>query len=74
MDAVIVGVVMFGVCRNLFTRLLWLLWPVWVWFSVMGTGNHYWLDVFAGVVLAMVTGLVLFRRTVFSRWTAGTGT
>jgi membrane-associated phospholipid phosphatase len=68
MDAVIVGIVMFGVCRSLLARILWLLWPAWVWFSVMGTGNHYWLDVVAGVGLALATGLVLFRRSVFSRW------
>ena len=68
MDAVIVGVVMFGVCRSLPVRVLWLLWPAWVWFSVIGTGNHYWLDVVAGVVLALLTGIVLFRRGVFRRW------
>ena len=68
MDAVIVGVVMFGVCRSWPARVLWVLWPAWVWFSVMGTGNHYWLDVLAGVALAVVAGVVLFRRTLFSRW------
>ena len=73
MDAFIVGIVMFGVCRSSIARLLWLLWPAWVWFSVMGTGNHYWLDVVAGVALALVTGLVLFRRTLFSRWRAVVG-
>ena len=62
MDAFIVGVVMFGVCRSLWARALWLLWPAWVWFSVIGTGNHYWLDVVAGVAIAIVTGVVLFRR------------
>ena len=56
MDAFIVGVVMFGVCRSLWARALWLLWPAWVWFSVIGTGNHYWLDVVAGVAIAIVTG------------------
>jgi membrane-associated phospholipid phosphatase len=68
MDAFIVGVVMFGVCRSRFARVLWLVWPAWVWFSVMGTGNHYWLDVVAGVVIALAAGAVLFRRALFSRW------
>jgi membrane-associated phospholipid phosphatase len=72
MDAFIVGVVMFGVCKSLAARVLWLLWPAWVWFSVMATGNHYWLDVLAGVLLAVLTGLVLFRRTWFSRWKPAT--
>ena len=68
MDAFIVGLVMSGVCRSRLARVLWLLWPPWVWFSVMGTGNHYWLDVVAGVVLALLAGVVLFRRALFSRW------
>ncbi len=68
MDALIVGIVMFGVCSTLLARLLWLAWPAWVWFSVMGTGNHYWLDVVAGVAIAIVTGLALFRSGVFRRW------
>jgi membrane-associated phospholipid phosphatase len=68
MDAFIVGVVMFGVCRALWARVIWLLWPAWVWFSVIGTGNHYWLDVVAGVAIAIVTGLAFFRRQVFRRW------
>ena len=68
MDAFIVGVVMFGVCRSLWARAIWLLWPAWVWFSVIGTGNHYWLDVVAGVAIAVLTGLAFFRRQVFRRW------
>ncbi|MEI7759821.1 MAG: phosphatase PAP2 family protein [Thermoleophilia bacterium] len=68
MDSFIVAVVMVGVCRSLLARVLWMIWPVWVWFSVMATGNHYWLDVFAGVVLGVAVGLVLFRRGIFSYW------
>lgn len=68
MDAFIVGVVMFGVCRSVWSRALWLVWPAWVWFSVMGTGNHYWLDVVAGVAIAVGVGVGLFRRTVVRRW------
>src|ERR687885_1237625 len=49
-DALIVGVCLFSVCRNRFFKAAWLLWPAWVWFSVMGTGNHFWLDVAGGVV------------------------
>jgi hypothetical protein len=28
----------------------------------MGTGNHFWLDCAAGVVVALLTGVILFRR------------
>jgi len=61
MDALIVGVVMFGLVRSRIAKALWLAWPAWVAFSVISTGNHYWLDVVAGFVLAVATGLVLRR-------------
>jgi membrane-associated phospholipid phosphatase len=61
MDALIVGVVMFGLVRSRVAKALWLAWPAWVAFSVISTGNHYWLDVVAGFVLAAATGLALRR-------------
>jgi membrane-associated phospholipid phosphatase len=61
-DALIVGVVMAAVVRHSWAKLLWLAWPVWVWFAVMATGNHFWLDVLAGIVLAMVAGGFVYRR------------
>ena len=61
MDALIVGIVMFGLVRPKLAKALWLAWPIWVGFAVISTGNHYWLDVVAGFVLAIVTGLVLSR-------------
>jgi membrane-associated phospholipid phosphatase len=68
MDAFIVGVVMFGVCRSLWARAIWLLWPAWVWFSVIGTGNHYWLDVVAGVAIAVLTGSPSSAGRCSGRW------
>ena len=62
MDALIVGLVMFSLVRSRIAKALWLAWPLWVAFSVISTGNHYWLDVVAGFVLALVTGLAL-RQT-----------
>jgi membrane-associated phospholipid phosphatase len=61
-DALIVGVVMASVVRRSWAKLLWLAWPVWVWFAVMATGNHFWLDVLAGVVLAVAAGGFIYRR------------
>jgi membrane-associated phospholipid phosphatase len=61
MDAFIVGVVMFGLVRSRLAKALWLLWPAWVAFAVISTGNHYWLDVVAGIVLALITGYALRR-------------
>jgi membrane-associated phospholipid phosphatase len=62
MDALIVGLVMASVCRARWARALWLVWPAWVCFAVMGTGNHFWLDCAAGFFVALLTGFVLFRR------------
>jgi membrane-associated phospholipid phosphatase len=61
MDALIVGIVMCGIVRSRFAKAFWLAWPVWVGFSVISTGNHYWLDVVAGFVLALLTGWTLRR-------------
>jgi membrane-associated phospholipid phosphatase len=58
----IIGIVLFSVCRTPIVKALWLLWPLWVWFSVMATGNHFWLDVVVGVVVASVSGVLVYRR------------
>ena len=60
MDALIVSVAMACLVRHPLARLAWLLWAPWVWFTVLSTGNHYWLDVAAGVLLAGVAALVVF--------------
>jgi membrane-associated phospholipid phosphatase len=59
-DALILGLVLFSVCRNRFFKVAWLLWPAWVWFSVMATGNHFWLDVLAGIVVATIALFVVY--------------
>src|SRR5439155_1680047 len=61
-DALIVGLVLFAVCRNWFAKAVWVLWPGWVWFSVMATGNHFWLDVLAGVFVALLALGIVYGR------------
>jgi hypothetical protein len=61
-DALIVGVVLAFVCKSLWAKALWAAWPVWVWFSVMATGNHFWLDCIAGVGVALVAMGIVYRR------------
>ena len=66
-DALILGFVMAGLVRSRLAKLAWTLWPSWVWFTVMATGNHFWLDVAAGAGLAalsasIVIGLESSRR------------
>ncbi|MFL5931933.1 MAG: phosphatase PAP2 family protein [Gaiellaceae bacterium] len=69
-DALIVGVVMATIVRRTWAKALWLAWPAWVWFAVMATGNHFWLDVVAGVALAIAAGAFVYRaqlRAAFVR-------
>ena len=54
-DALIVGIILFKTCRNVWAKLLWLLWPAWVWFCVIATANHYLLDVLAGICVAVLS-------------------
>ena len=61
-DALIAGVVLSFVTRRWYVKVLWALWPGWVWFSVMATANHFWLDIVAGVGVAMLAGAVVYRR------------
>jgi membrane-associated phospholipid phosphatase len=69
MDALIVGVVMAALVRSRWAKAAWLAWPPWVWFAVMSTGNHYWLDVVAGVAIAAVIGAVIYREPLRRRLT-----
>jgi membrane-associated phospholipid phosphatase len=66
-DALILGIVLVAVCRNWFAKIVWALWPGWVWFSVMATGNHFWLDVVAGIFVALVALSVIYRRELRRR-------
>jgi membrane-associated phospholipid phosphatase len=65
-DALIVGVILASVVRRPIFKVIWLIWPLWVWFAVMATGNHFWLDVLAGIVLATITMMFVYRREVRS--------
>ncbi|MFN2629155.1 MAG: phosphatase PAP2 family protein [Gaiellaceae bacterium] len=61
-DALIIGLVLASVVKNKLGKLLWLLWPAWVWFCVMATANHFWLDVLAGVIVALISLAIVWRR------------
>ena len=58
-DALIVGITMALLVRHRPFKVLWLTWPVWVWFAVMATANHFWLDIAAGVLVAAVAAGLL---------------
>ena len=51
-DALIVGYCLAMSCRRWWAKALWAMWPLWVWFCVIATANHYVLDVLAGIAVA----------------------
>jgi membrane-associated phospholipid phosphatase len=61
-DALIIGVSLALLVRPRWLKALWFLWPAWVWFSVMATGNHFWLDIVAGIVVALVAAAIINRK------------
>jgi len=60
-DALIVGWFLVATSRTVWAKTLWALWPLWVWFCVIATANHYLLDVFAGIGVAVTALLVTAR-------------
>jgi membrane-associated phospholipid phosphatase len=70
-DALIVGIVLATICKRWWSKLFWAVWPAWVWFAVMATGNHFWLDCVAGLAVAIVALAVVYRpvplRTLAAR-------
>jgi hypothetical protein len=54
-DSLIVGVILAITVRRWWMKLFWTIWPAWVWFAVMATGNHFWVDCVAGVAVALVS-------------------
>ena len=61
LDALLVSVVMATIVRRWWAKALWLAWAPWVWFAVMATGNHFWLDVAAGILVAGLAAAIVYR-------------
>jgi membrane-associated phospholipid phosphatase len=58
-DALIVGFFLVSTSRTIWAKALWALWPLWVWFCVIATANHYLLDVVAGIGVAVAALLAI---------------
>jgi hypothetical protein len=68
-DALIVGLVLCALCKNRWAKVFWAVWPAWVWFAVMATGNHFWLDCLAGIGVALIAMAAVYNeriRTTFA--------
>jgi membrane-associated phospholipid phosphatase len=70
-DSLIVGITLFTLCRHWWSKAFWALWPAWVWFAVMATGNHFWLDCLVGALVALVAMTIVYKwdaiRSGFAR-------
>ena len=60
-DSLIVGIVLVRLSRHWWSKVFWALWPAWVWFAVMATGNHFWLDCVAGMFVALIAMAIVFN-------------
>jgi membrane-associated phospholipid phosphatase len=56
--AIVLGVAGVVLSRHWWSKLIWLLYPVLVTYSIVATGNHYVLDVVAGAVVLLATPVV----------------
>jgi membrane-associated phospholipid phosphatase len=65
-DALLVGVGLSLLVRRRLIKITWALWPAWVSFCVIATGNHFLLDVIAGAVIASVCAILVNAR--WYRW------
>jgi hypothetical protein len=61
-DAVVIAVAVGAVVASSVARALIFLWPLWVWFCLLASGNHFWLDVAAGAALAAVGARFVMHR------------
>jgi len=62
-DAAIIGIALARVVRPRLLRLAFALWPAWVSFSLVASGNHFWLDIAVGLLLAALGAWVAARLT-----------
>src|SRR6478609_9112596 len=69
-DALIVGVVLCSVTRRWWVKAIWIAWPAWVWFAVMATGNHFWLDCMAGIGVALISMGVVYNDRIRAAFAA----
>src|SRR5579862_3194640 len=65
-DALIVGIILASLCRFWLWKVVWIAWPGFVWFCVMATGNHFWLDCVAGAAVALLAMAVVYNERIRS--------
>jgi hypothetical protein len=56
-----IGLTLARLVRTRIARAWWLLWPVWITFVTVITGNHFLLDAVLGLLTAGVSAIVARR-------------
>ena len=72
--AVMTGWSMARLVKKRYARIAWRLYPLWITFVVVATGNHYFTDVFLGALTAGVSALLakeLLARVGPKAWQFG---
>ncbi len=59
--ALMIGCAGAKVCHHLAAKTLWAIYPAFVTFVVIVTGNHFWLDAAAGALVAGLSALIAQR-------------
>ena len=75
--AVMIGLPMIRLVRHWPAKVAWGLYPLWITFVVVATGNHYFTDVFLGCVTAGISALLakqLLARARPDVWAFGHAT
>ncbi len=67
-DALIVGIVLYRLVKHPVAKAFWAIWPGWVWFVVMASGNHFWTDCIAGMGVALIAMAVIYRAPLRRRF------
>ena len=75
--AILTGWSMARFVRSRYAKIAWRLYPLWITFVVIATGNHYFTDVFLGALTAGVAAMVakqLLARARPDVWAFGQAT
>ena len=59
--ALLISVPAFRISRHLVSKAFWAVYPMLVFFVVVVTANHFWLDAAAGALVAVLSALVAAR-------------
>jgi membrane-associated phospholipid phosphatase len=61
-DSLIVGIILFRETKHWWAKAFWVVWPAWVWFAVVATGNHFLLDCVVGMFVAFLSLAIVYER------------